>query len=308
MILATGSAGMTGSHLLEVFNPEELVRTDLRESEGISRMDIRDPEDINRVMERVRPRLVIHLAAETDVDLCQKDPDHAYRTNYLGTMNLALACRRFDAELAYVSTAGVFDGTNSDPYTEFDAPNPVNTYARSKLEGERIVQALVPRHYVLRAGWMFGGNTKDKKFVGKIAAQCLDNGTVAKVRAVNDKVGSPTYAHDFLAHLAMVTGTGYYGTYHLVNRGKATRYDVATEVANFLQVGATVEAVSSGEFVLPAQRPSSEYARSYKLELLGLPTLRDWRLALRDYLGARFSDALAARQSASSAMTASRYQ
>lgn len=296
MVLATGAGGMTGSHLLSIFKPNEITRTDLRESDGIERMDIRDRDDVFRVVARVRPRLVIHLAAETDVDLCQKDPDHAYRSNYVGTMNLALAAQKYDAELAYVSTAGVFDGAKPDAYTEFDQPNPVNVYAKSKLEGEGVVRSLVPRHYILRAGWMFGGNTKDKKFVGKIAAQCLEGGAKAKLRAVDDKFGSPTYAEDFLRHLRIVANSGYYGTYHIVNKGKATRYDVAAEVADFLQVGAQVEAVSSSEFVLPADRPTSEYARAYRMELIGLETPRDWRLALRDYLAARFPEAAAARQ------------
>jgi dTDP-4-dehydrorhamnose reductase len=297
MILATGAGGMTGSHLLEVFRSSEIVRTDLRESEGIEKMDVRDLQAILRVMERVRPHLVIHLAAETDVDYCQTDPDHAFRSNYIGTLNVALACQRYGAELAYVSTAGIFDGGKVDAYNEFDHPNPINAYAKSKLEGEHIVQALLPRHYILRAGWMFGGSSKDKKFVGKIAAQCLEGGANPKLRAVNDKFGSPTYAADFLHHLNVVSRSGFFGTYHLVNEGRATRFDVARAVADFLQVGAEVEPVSSSEFVLPAERPTSEYARAYKMKLAGMDTPRDWRLAIRDYLTVRFPEAAMASQS-----------
>jgi len=291
MYLVTGAAGMTGSHITSVFAQSELFLTDLATSEGIEKLDIRNSPEVDTLIRRLSPKMVIHLAAETNVDFCQQDPDHAFRSNYVGTLNLALACRKYDVELAYVSTAGVFDGKSlQKPYDEFDQPNPINFYAKSKLEGERVVQSLVPRHYILRAGWMFGGNNKDKKFVGKIAQQCIDGAPKAKIKAVYDKFGSPTYAADFLSCLRMVTETGRYGTYHLVNQGKASRYDVACEVANYLQVGAEVQAVASTEFVLPAERPDSEHARSWKIELLGLPTMRPWRAALLDYLRIRFPE------------------
>src|SRR6516225_2884999 len=196
MILVTGANGMTASHLLDVYQENELFRTDLVESPSIHRMDIRDKEDVMRTVSKVRPSLVLHLAAETDVDRCEQEPDHAYRSNLIGTLNVTLACKQFDIDLVYVSTAGLFDGMKNEPYTEFDPPGPVNIYARSKLEGEKIVQTLHPRHYVVRAGWMFGGRQRDKKFVGKVAARCIEGGDKAEIKAVDDKFGSPTYAKD----------------------------------------------------------------------------------------------------------------
>lgn len=285
MILVTGSAGMMGSHLTDVFSPEELYRTDMRPSDDVHALDTRDPDAVMRTFERVRPEMAIHLAAETDVDRCEREVDHAFRSNALGTLNVALACQRFGTELVYVSTAGVFDGAKAEPYTEFDSPAPVNIYARAKYEGEKMVQSLVPRHYIVRAGWMFGGRGKDKKFVAKIAAMCLglENGT-REIRAVNDKFGNPTYAKDLLQNLRLLSRSGFYGVYHVVNTGSCSRYDVAVEIANFLQSDIPVVPVPSAMFPLSAPRPRSEAARGYKLELLGLNSMRPWQHALREYL------------------------
>jgi dTDP-4-dehydrorhamnose reductase len=276
---------MTGSHLTEVYTGDELYRTDLNASCGIHAMDIRSVDQVMATVGQVMPDLVIHLAAETDVDRCEREPDHAFRSNMIGTLNVTLACQKYGADLVYVSTAGVFDGTKEGAYTEFDKPAPVNAYARAKLEGENIVQTLYPRHYIVRAGWMFGGKHQDKKFVGKIASRCLEGGESAEIRAVNDKRGSPTYAKNFLEGIRRLTGTGLYGLYHMVNGGVATRYDVAVEVARILQTGTRVSTASSDAFVLPAARPNSEYARNYKLELMGLNRMPHWTDALRDYLG-----------------------
>jgi len=285
MILVTGSGGMMGCHLLDVFSPEELYLTDLQPSAGIHALDTRDPAAVMRTFERVKPEMAIHLAAETDVDRCEREVDHAFRSNALGTLNMALACQRFGVELVYVSTAGVFDGSKPDPYTEFDTPAPVSVYAKAKYEGEKLVQSLVPRHYIVRAGWMFGGKGKDKKFVGKIAAMCLglENGA-REIRVVNDKFGSPTYAKDLLQTLRVLSRSGFYGVYHTVNAGWCSRYDVAVEIARFLHSDIPIVAVPSAMFPLSAPRPRSEAARSYKLELLGLAHMRPWQEALHEYL------------------------
>jgi dTDP-4-dehydrorhamnose reductase len=284
MILVTGANGMTGSHLLDVYSEAELYRTDLTETPGIHVMDIRSREQVMDTVRMVKPSMVLHLAAETDVDLCEREPDHAFRSNMVGTLNVALACQKFNVDLVYVSTAGLFDGNKPDAYTEFDKPAPVNVYARAKLEGEIIVQTLHPRHYIVRAGWMFGGRYRDKKFVGKIASRCLEEGEAAEIRAVNDKKGSPTYASDLLAGIRRLSETGVYGLYHLVNEGSATRYEVALEIARILQTGSRVSKASSDSFVLPAARPNSEVARNYKLDLMGLNMMQPWQNAMREYL------------------------
>lgn len=276
MMLVTGANGMVGSYLREVFAGRELLLTD------IDSLDVRVPGRVMETAKEKKPEFVLHLAAETDVDLCEKNADHAFLTNTIGTQNAALACQETGAVMIYVSTAGVFGGGKQEPYTEFDQPGPVNVYGRTKWEGEKITQCLLNRYYIVRAGWMIGGGEKDKKFVGKIARQF---GEKERILAVNDKIGSPTYARDLLEGIKKLMETGYYGLYHMTNKGVCSRYDVAVEIGRILKKKTPVEPVSSDLFPLPAPRARSEAMRNYKLELLDIHRMRSWQDALKEYLG-----------------------
>jgi len=284
MIFVTGANGMVGSYLEEVFKKEELYLTDFNvdsKTAKINFLDIRDPEAVKKEIKKVRPQFVLHLAAKTDVDKCEIEVDDAYLTNVIGTQNISLACQDLDAIMIYISTAGVFGGDKIEPYTEFDHPNPVNVYGRTKLEGEKIVQSLLNKYYIVRAGWMMGGREKDKKFVGKIVQLFKEKD---KILAVNDKIGSPTYAHDLLEGIKKLISTNYFGLYHMTNRGVCSRYDVAVEIGRILKKKIPVEPVSSALFPLPAPRARSEAMRNYKLELLGIVKMRTWQEALKEYL------------------------
>src|SRR5262245_4646599 len=143
MILVTGCGGMLGTHLNDVFSDNELFLTTRTPRNGLSFLNVCDREHVMDTIGTVRPKLVLHLAAETDVDRCEREVDHAYHSNVIGSLNVALACQRFGAELTYVSSCGVFDGRKPEPYNEFDEPNPLTIYHRSKLEGEKVVANLL---------------------------------------------------------------------------------------------------------------------------------------------------------------------
>jgi dTDP-4-dehydrorhamnose reductase len=286
-ILITGAAGMLGSALCPTLASKRhtVISSDLipAREENIQSLDVTKYDHVKELVENVKPEIVFHLAAETDVDKCELEPDHAYLTNSIGTQNVALLCQKWTIPMVYISTLGVFCGDNPEPYTEFDTPNPINVYGKSKLEGERIVQSLLNKYYIVRAGWMVGGGPKkDKKFVGKIMHQITER-TV--LRVVNDKIGSPTYTFDLSICLASLIGTGYYGLYHCTNKGYGSRFDVAKRIVDFMgRNDVTVEPVSSAYFPLPAARARSEASRNYKLDLLGMDTIRHWEAALREYL------------------------
>lgn len=282
-VFVTGAAGVVGGYVAQVFSDHELVLTDSHGDH--ERLDIRDPLACRRAVVAARPDVVIHLAAATDVDRCEQDPDLAFGTNAIGTQNVALAAREAGAVLVYVSTAGVFSGDKADaPYTEFDEPGPANVYGESKLAGERIVQSLLDRYYICRAGWMVGGGAKDRKFIGKLV-EIIESGT-NELRAVDDKFGTPTYAKDLATGIKSLLETGYFGLYHLVNAGGAcTRYDIARALVEILgREELTVEPVSSAFFPLPAPRARSEAMVNYKLQLLGIDRQRHWRDALEHYV------------------------
>ena len=252
--------------------------------DGIKYLDVRDYKQLEESVEEIKPDMVMHLAAETDVDKCELEPDHAYLTNTIGTQNVTIVCQKQDIPMVYISTIGVFYGDQIEPYTEFDAPNPINIYGRSKLEGEKIVVNLLKKYYIVRAGWMIGGGPKkDKKFIGKIIKQTTET---SRLKAVNDKIGSPTYTVDFSRCLSSLIETGYYGLYHCTNKGYCSRFDVAKKIVEFLgrSDDITVDQVSSAHFPLPAARARSEMSRNYKLELMGMETPRNWEEALKEYI------------------------
>ena len=254
-------------------------------------LDVRSLEAMSKSISEFKPDMLMHLAAETNLETCEVQVDHAYETNYVGTQNACVVCRELGIPLTYISTAGVFDGTKSEPYTEFDEPSPINVYGASKFQGEKIVRETLPQHYVVRAGWMIGGGDRDKKFVHKIIDQ-LDDG-VDTIHAVTDKTGSPTYAPAFARVLERLIQTGRYGTYHLVCKGRASRFDVAREMLRILnRSDVTVKPVTSDffkeEFFAP--RPRSEEMRNYILGLISMNDMPHWSESLKVYLQTYFAD------------------
>jgi dTDP-4-dehydrorhamnose reductase len=276
-VLITGAKGMLGSDLCPVFEDQhQILVTDLEE------LDVRDTGAVSAAVEEFRPELVLHLAALTNVDRCQQRCDETFLTNTIGTKNVALACHSADVPMVYISTGSVFDGTKNEPYTEFDIPNPSSEYSRAKYQGEIMVRELVRKHYIVRAGWMFGGGNRDVKFVGKIISLARKG---QKLQVVDDKFGSPTYTRDMARGILRLVETGWYGTYHLANTGCCSRFEYASRIVELAGISDhPMEPVSSDAFPLPAPRPRMEGIRNYVLQLLNLDWMRPWEDALEDYI------------------------
>jgi dTDP-4-dehydrorhamnose reductase len=304
-ILVTGAGGMLGSALIPALIDagHDPWPTDLRVLDAgqwtlpahrltTGQLDVRRPDEIARWVVRIEPDLVMHLAAETDVDLCEAEQDYARDTNTLGTLHVARACETAALPLVYISTAGVFDGQKEDPYNELDPAHPINVYGRSKLDGEEIVQSLLQRYFIVRAGWMVGGGAKDHKFVARVFRQVAAGATT--VYAVDDKFGTPTYAPDFACCLTRLMETDHYGLYHMANLGRGSRYDVAQVILEALGRTDSVELVPVGsEFfkdTYPAPRPRSEMMHNLMLERLGWNRLRPWEAAVTEYLLTAFPE------------------
>jgi dTDP-4-dehydrorhamnose reductase len=292
-LLVTGAAGMLGDALVPVLEEDnhKVFPTDINMiDKKIKYLDVREIDEIFKFVNLVKPDMIIHLAAETNLEICESNTDEAYRVNSMGTQNVAIVCQEKDIPLVYVSTAGVFDGRKKTPYTEFDEPNPLNVYGLSKLEGEYFVKALLKRYFIVRAGWMIGGGReKDKKFVRKIISQ-IEQGK-KEIHAVTDKRGTPTYAPAFSEVLAKLIKTNFYGLYHLVCKGKATRFDVASKIIEFLDIDDVKLVPVKSDFFskeYPTARPDSEEMRNYMLELRGMNTMPMWDDALRQYLDKYF--------------------
>ncbi|MBM9469145.1 SDR family oxidoreductase [Nakamurella leprariae] len=308
-ILATGAAGMLGSSLIPtlVRAGHEVVATDIDLTEPrpwgstgpvIDHLDVRDRTAVNDAIRAVAPEMVLHLAAETSLELSDADPDHAYLTNTIATKYVALAARRAGVPLTYISTAGVFDGTKAAAYTEFDKPNPVNLYGASKYEGELLVSELVEEHYIIRAGWMVGGGPgKDHKFVSRIMDQLAAGADT--IHAVTDKFGTPTYAPDFARCFLQLIDSGVWGLYHMACGGEGSRYDVAEHLLRVLgRDDVTLVGVDSEFFAeeFSSVRPRSEIMRNLVLDLQGMNVMRDWPTALAEYLQTQYADLCSAER------------
>ena len=252
----------------------------------IDTLDVRDRAAVGRWIDEINPDFVLHLAAETSLEACEDDPDHAWLTNAIGTKNVALECRLSDIPMAYISSAGIFDGDSSVGYTEFDTPRPINAYGASKYEGEKFVRQWVQKHFIVRAGWMLGGGPqKDHKFTSHIMNQINDGAEI--IYAVKDKLGSPTYSADFAKCFESLIMSGDYGTYHMVSPGRCSRYDMARAILDILGRDDIVLVPTASAHFAPtfyAPRPESEVMRNYVLDLTNRNTMRPWRDALEDYL------------------------
>ena len=285
-ILITGGSGMLGTAIQEKLRADahDLTVTDLdTDVEGVVELDIRKWQDVQYSVQETKPDLVLHLAAETDVDRCEKEPDHAFETNALGTENVVWACREYGCPMVYISTGNVFNGEKTEPYIEYDVTGSINEYGKSKLAGEEVVMRNLDRYFIFRAGWMVGGWDIDKKFVYKMVQLSQSH---TQLKAVDDKFGTPTFTVDFAKNLMPVVDAQRYGLYHMTNEGSCSRFELAQTIVELMGLKDTVEVlpVSSLEFPLPAPRPRSEMLRNYKLDLMGLNQMPHWKEALKTYL------------------------
>lgn len=272
--LVTGAQGMLGGDLCRLLQERHEVI-------GLGRadLDVRDEAAVHGLIVDVRPDVVFHLAAMTDVDACEQAPAEAWRVNAEGTAHVVEACRRIGALVVYPSSIAVFDGEKAEPYTEEDVPYPANAYGRSKLGGEQAVLAY-PRHVIARSGWLFGGGARDKKFVGRVLRLARERDTLL---AVIDKFGSPTYTRDFAVGLIQLVTHSFQGTVHLVNSGgPVSRYQVARAVLDCAGITTcTLVPATSEAFPLPAPRPRMEAAMSLRWPFA---PLRHWQDALCEYI------------------------
>lgn len=289
-VLITGCGGMLGKAFYEKaitkYGEKNVKATDIDLNESwLTKLDVRDIREYESVIESWKPSIVFHLAALTDLEYCEKHPNEAWNTNALGAENAAILCRKYETLLIYISTAGIFGG-EKDEYADFDTPNPLSYYAKSKYHGEQFIEKHLSRYFIFRAGWMMGGGiVKDKKFINKIYKQ-IKSGS-KELFVVDDKLGTPTYTHDFSSSILKVIDTDYYGLYNQVCEGSCSRFDVAEEFVKLLELKdkVTVNRVDSDYFKQEyfAPRPASEKLVNVKLTMRGINYMRDWKICLEEY-------------------------
>ena len=287
-IYIAGCGGMLGEAFYKVFGQDyEIKCTDIDvNSKWLSYLDFRELDSYKRDVESFQPDYLFHLGAYTDLEYCELHPDDTYLTNTIAVENAVYIANNANIPLLYISTAGIFDGAK-DVYDDWDQPNPLGHYARSKYAGEVFVMQNVVNHLVCRAGWMMGGGPKkDKKFVQKIFSQLKER--KKELFIVDDKLGTPTYTHDFAKNVKLLLEKEYWGLYNMVCAGITGRYEVATELVNILGLSDVIKItpVSSDYWKEEyfADRPPSERLIDKKLNLRGVNIMRDWKICLKEYV------------------------
>jgi dTDP-4-dehydrorhamnose reductase len=287
-IYIAGCGGMLGEAFHEQFSGEyELKCTDKDVNDKwLSFLDFRDFDAYEKDVMEFKPDYLFHLGAYTDLEFCEQNADDTYLTNTLAVENAVYIANTLDIPLLYISTAGIFDGAQ-EFYDDWDMPNPLGVYARSKYMGERFVVENAKRFLVCRAGWMMGaGPAKDKKFVQKLMKQLKDG--KKELFIVNDKDGTPTYTHDFAQTVKALIEKEYWGLYNCVCGGQTSRFEVATELVKLVGLGKDVKitSVDSDYFkdIYFAARPASERLLTKKLDLRGVNKMHNWKESLKTYI------------------------
>ena len=287
-IYIAGCGGMLGEAFHKQFRDEyELKCSDIDiNEEWLTFLDFRNFEKYRQDVEQFSPDYLFHLGAFTDLEYCEKHSDDTYQTNTLSVENAVNIANYYNIPLLYISTAGIFDG-QKEYYDDWDQPNPMGVYARSKYMAEKFVYENAFRYLICRAGWMMGaGPTKDKKFIQKIMQQ-IKNGE-KELFIVNDKDGTPTYTHDFAKNVKLLLEKEYWGLYNVVCGGQTSRLEVAKELLKILgnNIKINITPVGSDYFenIYFAPRPPCERLVNRKLDIRKINIMRDWKLSLAEYI------------------------
>ena len=278
-VMITGAGGQLGHDLAAPYDDEDVLAL------PHAKLDVGDESAVTAAIDDSGPDLVLNAAAFTRVDACEADPEPAWRSNTAGPWWIARACARRDVPLVHFSTDYVFDGTSSQPYTEFDTTNPQSVYGRTKLAGEHLVRRHAHRHFIVRTSWLHG--VTGGNFLSTMLRLGRERG---EVRVVDDQRGSPTFTFDLAPAARALAATDRYGTYHLTNSGSCTWFEFAKTAYDMAGLDVTCEPVDTATFGAPAPRPANSMLDNRMAALAGLPALPHWRDALGRWLAATRHD------------------
>lgn len=293
-ILITGAGGMLGVDLWQELDKDydvyglDIVQRTSYSVQRFYRGNITDRKHVQEIVLEIRPDIVIHTAAWTDVDRCEFDKAKAYKVNSEGTENVASACRKTGAMLIYISTDFVFDGRKKKPYKETDKPNPINIYAGSKWRGEEVIRKTLKKYFILRTSWLYG--RYGKNFVDMILEKTKRE---KKLKVVDDQIGTPTYTKDLAKAIHVLLdkifkGLGVrdsgFGIYHVSNSGSVSWHGYAEQILKLVKSETKVMPISSEELARPAERPAMSRLDNSKFTRFTGHKMRNWKKALREYL------------------------
>jgi dTDP-4-dehydrorhamnose reductase len=281
-----GAAGQLGRDLCPRL-PGEVVPLTRAEA------DLTRPDQLRAVLAAARPDVVVNCAAYNFVDRAEAEPDAAFAVNARAAGHLADVCRDFDCTLMHFSSDYVFgqDAGRRTPYREADAPGPVSVYGLSKRDGETLVRARAPRHFVVRTCGLYGVWGSGGKGGNFVETMLRVAGQGKPLRVVNDQVCTPSYTADVSATAVELLRTGRYGLYHITNGGACSWYEFARAIFDLAGMSADLTPIRSAEYNAAARRPAYSVLEPAALREAGVAAPRPWREALGAYLEERISRA-----------------
>ena len=274
-ILVTGSTGQLGSDVVK----ELLKRGYSTLSPNRSELNLCSEDNIRNYILNSNCEAIVHCAAYTQVDKAEDEKDLCIKINTTATKHIVKCAKILDIPMIYISTDYVFDGTKDGKYTENDETNPINIYGESKLAGEKYVQEILDKYYIVRTSWVF--NINGKNFIETMLRLSKANNQLS---IVNDQIGSPTYTKDLSRLLVDMLETSKYGLYHATNEGYCSWYEFANTIFKLANINIDIKAINSNEYASRAKRPMNSKLSKDKLIEYGFKPLPHWEDALKDYL------------------------
>lgn len=276
-IAVIGSTGQLGTDLVKTLSATHNVA-------GLTHNDIEVSDYDNCViLKKHHPDVIINTAAFHKTDLCEDEPLKTFSVNAIGARNVALISKEIGATDICISTDYVFDGTNTEPYTEEDIPAPLNTYGISKLSAEHFTRQN-PKHYIIRIASVFGkagASGKGGNFVETMIKKAKNN---EPITVIDDMYMSPTYTKDASSTInQMIEKQLPYGVYHATNKGYCSWYQFAEQIFQFTDLTPNLKPIKTEQLTVKAKRPMFSALKSIKLHQHGID-MPTWHVALRNYL------------------------
>jgi len=275
-IILLGSNGQLGKEFEKFLSQKENVEL---HSFSHSQLDILNLKALLDAFKSIQPDVVINCAAYTKVDKAEEEQDLTYRVNAIGAKNVSFAAFKVNAKVVYFSTDYVFDGNKGSPYIEFDKPNPLSVYGKSKLLGEKYTKEFNPNHLILRISWLYG--IGGDNFVKTIIKLSRENKTL---RVVDDQIGTPSYTLDVVKQAWELVEKDYVGLFHSSNGGEVSWFVFANEVVKRLNLNVDVVPIKTEEYKTKAIRPKYSVLGNYLLKLENLNIMGHWERAFDDFI------------------------
>lgn len=274
-IWIAGAKGRVAKEFIRLLQLEEGIKLLLTDTD----LDVSKLDDVTMFSQINRPDIIINCAGITDVELCEKNQELAYRVNTLGARNLAVCAQRVNAEIVQLSTDDVFDGKQEGYYTEFDKPSPQTVYGKSKLAGEEFVRNMTLKHLIVRSSWVYG--SKGENFVNSLLKQAQ---TEKEIFLPDTQVASPTSAEEVAKCIFRLLNKKAYGVYHATCQGHCSRYEFASRIVEYAGLDTKIVPAFTKEIPDVSMRPANSVLYNMMLRISDIELPIHWEDALRNYL------------------------